>query len=289
MIQRVRQQWNRLSRQKQMGFMLLAVVATGLFTYLRILEPWTQQAGKTAAERKTLQQQISKLRESLAAFDNERQQLQQQREAILGRREELGRLERQMVSAEDLGQLVGELARQGEGLSIAFESITQDVNTGEERPEVTIDLAFSASFNSAVNYLRRIEHLSPYLAVTKLEIGEAKEAQQGDTQSIVATLTSPLRNTPGGGQFHTDPKMLPSPVKISRSPFRIESKRNKEISKEEYRLTGITWRGPSSTAIINDEVMRVGDHVREMRITQILPNSVILSDGTETLTLPLAQ
>ena len=50
---------------------------------------------------------------------------------------------------------------------------------------------------------------------------------------------------------------------------------------------GVTWRGERSTAIINNEVVRVGDKVGNLRVKQILLESVTLTDGREDFVLSI--
>jgi len=54
-------------------------------------------------------------------------------------------------------------------------------------------------------------------------------------------------------------------------------------------LTGIIWNEQDPKAIINNEIVGVGDEVGEEIVIEITPNSVILSDGTSHSKLRLSR
>ena len=60
---------------------------------------------------------------------------------------------------------------------------------------------------------------------------------------------------------------------------------NPELKK--LKISGITWRDKESTAIINNEVVRTGDKVGSLVIQQILPEMVVISDGTQSQAVKL--
>lgn len=280
--------WNRLSHREQRAAVIFTVVAVVASGYRLAYKPWSLRSNKSTAERRSLQQHVEKLQDSLSSLEQERQTVLRQRDETLKAKNQVQGLERQMVSSEELGQLLGHIAQQGQGLPLNFESMSQDVDETGERPEVKISLAFSASYSGFANFLRRIEHLSTYLNVIDFEVAERKEGSR-DAQQVKISLRTPLRTPGSPGTAPTAPQTLPEPVEISRSPFNEQARPVEAVNLEALHLTGITWQNDSSTAIINDEVVRIGDRVKDMQITDILPDMVILSDGTESHAIPLNQ
>ena len=69
-------------------------------------------------------------------------------------------------------------------------------------------------------------------------------------------------------------------------PHRAKKVEKKDKSRE-FKLSGITQAGKDSTAIINDEVVRVGAKLGEWQVVQILPDAVSLSNGSETVSVTL--
>ena len=55
----------------------------------------------------------------------------------------------------------------------------------------------------------------------------------------------------------------------------------------DLKLTGILWDEDNPQAIINDEIREKGDKVGKFKIIEILPEKVIVSDGTEKFELKI--
>ena len=55
-----------------------------------------------------------------------------------------------------------------------------------------------------------------------------------------------------------------------------------------FTLTGILWDAQDPIAIINGEMLRVGDQLDGYRVTEIAQDHVSLSDGAQTYQLPIA-
>ena len=56
-----------------------------------------------------------------------------------------------------------------------------------------------------------------------------------------------------------------------------------------FDLSGILWDATQPIAIINGQMLRIGDALEGYRVTQIAQDSVSLSDGSQTLTLTIPQ
>jgi len=55
----------------------------------------------------------------------------------------------------------------------------------------------------------------------------------------------------------------------------------------DLKLTGILWDEDNPQAIINDEIREKGQKVGKFKIIEILPEEVIISDGTEKFELKI--
>lgn len=55
----------------------------------------------------------------------------------------------------------------------------------------------------------------------------------------------------------------------------------------DLKLTGILWDEDNPQAIINDEIREIGQKVGKFKIIEILPEEVIVSDGTEKFELKI--
>ena len=56
-----------------------------------------------------------------------------------------------------------------------------------------------------------------------------------------------------------------------------------------FDLAGILWDATQPIAMINGQMLRVGDELEGYRVTQISQDSVSLTDGSQTLTLAIPQ
>ncbi len=96
------------------------------------------------------------------------------------------------------------------------------------------------------------------------------------------------------------PLLLPGKEKLGKSISSTSSskegkaasivrKKREKQERKEWSLTAIIYNETSSRAIINHEIVREGDTLpgREIKVTTIMPDRVILSRGGETFTLRL--
>lgn len=59
----------------------------------------------------------------------------------------------------------------------------------------------------------------------------------------------------------------------------------KAIDKQDFILSGIVWTGLRPNAIINDEVVGIGDKVKDLKVKEIKEGLVTLTDGQNDVTL----
>ena len=193
--------------------------------------------------------------------------------------------EAKIPAAGSVSQLLGEITRRAEGLNIDFESIRQDIESEKEGYlKLKLDIKLAAPYSSVVNYLNRLQNLSEYLTVHDIEIAQTKEGAQ---QSKTNLQLSMLLLEKGIDLTIREKEDTFAPLVIKTDPFiskRIDSKADKA---KDLKLAGITSAGMDSTAIINDEVIRVGGQIGDWKVVQILPDAVTLSNGVDTVSLTL--
>lgn len=282
--------WKTASFRKRRVFLALAGLALFFWGYRVIYRPQTMRLKKARAEWNTFRQQATAAKAGMPDVHKERLELQKLAEETELRQKELMSVERTLITSADLGGLLGKLTEQQEGLQITLESIEQQMKQNSLLPEVAIKVSFAASWADLVTYLRRVERISPFLRVAQLEVGEPKgEGKSGGSARLV--LETPIRFSADPGGL-AQPFALPPAEKASfpRNPFAASGQNPVQQKKiKALKVTGITWNGESSTAIINEQVVRVGDRLDQMFVKQILSNVVILSDGMETYTITLEQ
>lgn len=282
--------WEAVSPRKRFLFLVLVGLALFFWGYRVIYLPQTARLKKARMEWNTFRQQVAAATTGLLDVKKERLELQELAEQTELREKELMSVERTLITSANMGELLGKLTEQQEGLQMTLESIEQKAKQGALLPEVAIKVGFAASWADLVTYLRRVERISPFLRIAQMEVSESKgEGNSGALARLI--LETPVRfsSEPGGLEASSS---LPSVGKASflRNPFAFSGQDPAQQKKiKALKVTGITWRGESSTAIINEQVVRVGDWLDQMFVKQILSNVVILSDGAETYTLTLDQ
>lgn len=193
--------------------------------------------------------------------------------------------EAKIPAAGSVSQLLGEITRRAEGLSMDFETIRQDIEREKEGYlKLKLDMKFSAPYSSVVNYLNRLQNLSEYLTVQDIEIAQTKE---GGPQSKTNLELSMLLLEKGIDLTVKEKEDTFTPLVIKMDPFTSKRVEKKTEKAKDLKLAGITSAGKDSTAIINDEVVKVGGQVGDWKVIQILPDAVTLSDGAETVSLTL--
>lgn len=296
------ERWQHLSRRERVVLMGLGLACLAFWSYQALYRPQAIKVRKVLGESRALRQQLEKMKAELPDLERERQQMAQQTTAIERLQKELGDLESRLPSVNDLDQLLEHVTRREEGLQVTFESIRQQLNEASEPPVVSFGVGFKTTYEGLVSYLRRLEHLSPFLRITQLEVtqakAEAKEAQAeedgaketagpGELVETRLTLATPLRTSAEGGRALATEGPAVEQVSLPRSPFFSRRQLISKTKPRDLKLSGITGQGATGTAIISDEIVRVGDEVDHLRVTQILPDRVTLTDGVESYTLTL--
>ncbi len=290
----LQEKWSRLSNGERIGLMALFFVASVTIVYRAIYFPQAQQL-------QDIRKQSAALQKDILAYNTELQQLEKQsKETAIKRdsldliRSEVERLEADMITSRELGDLLGELSKSGDGLEMKFETIKQNLKSSNDDPkntdtEVSIDVVVHSPYEDLVNYLRRIERLSSFLRITRFEVFEPAEPQ-GPIATTKLTLLTPLRQSYTEGALSSAKiKPLPDKVEVKESLF-FTAKPKKLIEKKfaNIAVTGITVQGANSTAIVNGEVMRVGDQLGKLQIKDITHGGVRISDGIDEHVLQMS-
>jgi hypothetical protein len=136
----------------------------------------------------------------------------------------------------------------------------------------------------AINTVKRTKQakrlkIEPYSAVlkkdefrkkTSQEKSPAKEARRPDKE-IYKKLEEETKN-----------------LKLKRDPFILGPViSTEEISPSGLSITGILWDRENPIAIINDNIVRIGDKIGTNNVVDIKQDSVILNDGIKNFELNL--
>lgn len=122
-----------------------------------------------------------------------------------------------------------------------------------------------------------------FMVITNVQKVQAKRrsmAKAGET--VISSLSAPI-------SFETA-EIKESAIKEDwgRDPFFLGTVSRDDIELDGMVLNGIVWDEANPYAIVNSEVVKVGDKLGNMKIVEITKDSVVLEqDGNRhTLTLP---
>lgn len=271
-------------REKILAAVLVAVLLGSLGYRIFGESYFSEEKGFKSSLQKIMDEIASKKAKfpDVKSQERENTKLREDYESALKQIEDY---EAKIPAAGSVSQLLGEITRRAEGLGIDIESIRQDIEKEKEGyMKLKLNIKFSAPYSSVVNYLNRLQNLSEYLTVQNIEIAQTKE---GGPQSKTNLELSMLLLEKGMNLTVKEKEDTFTPLVIKMDPFASKRVEKKTDKAKDLKLAGITWADKGSTAIINDEVVKVGGQVGDWKVIQILPDAVTLSDGAETVSLTL--
>lgn len=140
-----------------------------------------------------------------------------------------------------------------------------------------IDLHFTASYDKAVQYIKSIEYISPYLKVSNLNL--IIDQEKGAEPEVNILITMLLGKGRGGdkegvkGAFASLEKLK---KKIGLDPFSPTGMPLKKGDVPGFEISGIIYQGGQAYCLINDTLYAVGDKIDGKKIIKIDDDEVIL-------------
>ncbi|MCK4649529.1 type 4a pilus biogenesis protein PilO [bacterium] len=284
-LKAVFKQFNRLEKRYQ-GLILLLVAVILFSLYIRLVyRPQAESLRRLRSEFTSLDNQATRLKAQIPDVEKEKETLARTEEDYHALKKQLASLEARLPILGSVPQLLGEVVGQASGYKIDFVSLRSKTTEGkEEYRQLNIEIKLNADYPNFVNYLHRLENISPFLILTDIVMKKMKEGFPAESEVTLNLLT--LLGERGEALARVP---FVAPVTVKRNIFSFKFRPAEKVKeKEEYELSGITLRGEQSTAIINGEVYRIGDVIGNKRIKQILSSRVILIDekrGSTILTL----
>lgn len=267
-------------------FTVIAVAAAfaALAGYNLVGRGFVEGQNAARSELRKIEDETAKTREKfpdIKAQEKELAGLQKSYDSVL---KDIAAYEKKIPSAASVSKLLGEMTRRSEGLGMDFESIRQDIEREKEGYiRLKLDIKFSGPYSSVVNYLNRLQGLSDYLVVSDVEISQSKD---GALHSKTNMRVSMLLLEKGADLAAFENARIPEIINLRSDPF-VSKKPGKKDKAGDFKLSGITLAGDDSTAIINDEVVRIGAKTGGWEVSRISADAVTLTDGNDTVTVTL--
>ena len=277
--------WKRLSGRERMVVMLLGITLSSVLYFRVIHKPFGKS---TQSYKQKIQRAETKLKElKLDRMPLEEKQVKLDVLKVENSKlvREIKSLEKELPMKKSTSQLIGELTRLAEEAKLV--SISQKNVKQDGYDKIFIDVKLSASYPAVVNYIMRIESISPFIRIEELDIREVRGNPLSDREAPVRIVVSSLMGDEPVEQMLKAKETGEAAVK--RDILLQKDKPAEKLDENEYKLEGITYNPVQPTAIINGEVYRVDSQVKNYKIKEILPNSVILTDGGSDFILNITQ
>lgn len=273
-----------MGKKEKLFFGLLILLFVGLVAYRLLGQGFFSEQERIKSEMQKIEGDIAKTKAKFPDIKSQEEELADLQKGYEGITKEIASYEEKIPAAGSVSQLLGEITRRAEGLNMDFESMRQSIEREKEGYlKLKLAMKFSGQYSSVVNYLNRLQDLSGYLTVPNIEISQTKEgAPRGKTDMQVSML---LLEKGVDLKIH-DKGQAPAPLVVKLDPFVSKKVEKKDMAKD-FKLSGITQAGEDSTAIVNDEVVRVGTMIGEWKVMKILSDAITLSDGVETVSVTL--
>lgn len=268
------------------SILILVAVGSGYFTFF--YRPLKQKVADLKEQEEKTKEETDLLAAQLPNLDTLRQELELARIKINDVEIKNRLVEKKLLTEVQLNPFLTELIKCADGLVTDFHSVKQSVQP--DRPgfsRLFIDMKFDSRYEEMVNYVHRIERISPYVKIEDIDISHV----QSDPRNLVETnlkISAILADSMGAQSTLTATCSQNSTamLTIARSPL-APSIVTIERKIRTLKLVGITYRstGFESSAIINDTIVKEGDEIDGQKVQKITPDSVVLNDGQEDYTL----
>ncbi len=277
-----------LEKKEKKVWLVLAVVVIGCLYYLMFLKPKFQTALDLKRQEQTFKKQWQAIAAQYPDLANAQAELKRTKEKIGEIKFKMQDIESKLLRESQLSLFLTELIKCAQGLSIDFQSVKQSEETDKTGfLALLIEMKFESNYEDMLNYLQRVEGISPFVKVEDIEVTPSKADPSGITATVLklsALMSSdPNSNTPLSTVCSAD---MGTKLSVNHNPLAPIMKKAETVGwkKRGVKLEGITFSasGPNSSAIINDAVVKEGDELNGNTVEKILPDAVILNDGKES-------
>ncbi|MBU4343175.1 MAG: type 4a pilus biogenesis protein PilO [Candidatus Omnitrophica bacterium] len=264
-------------REKILLIGLMAAVGFGVYAQT-IHKPLSRKIAQFKFQIEKSQSRLDEMGVKFPQIDRQKQNIQSLNAECENLLSEIDKIEKKLPSKRNTSHLLGEFTRMAKDVRLT--SIRQKMEVGDEYSRIFIELKFNALYKEAINYIKNIESVSPFLSIEELDISEPN-AKKVDPDIPVRIVVSSLL----GEELFAEKlkvKEMEKAIQVTRDIFISKARPADDmVRKTELKLEGITFRRESPTAIINSDVVKVGSKIGNLTVKQVLPDAVVLSDGVE--------
>ncbi len=272
-----------LSRQQWLLLFLGLVAGGSLYLNVFVKSLW-KESGSLRKQKAEAGRQLDEVKAQMPNLSTTQVELELLKERIEAAQQANRGTEAKLLSEKQLPDFLTQLIKCGQGLNIDFQSVKQEIQADKASfSRLWVDMKFVANHEDIVNYLNRIEHISPFIRLETLLLTPQKEAP--DEKILTGLKISALlasQEASGASLLGACENVPAVQSLVAKNPFAPDIKKV-VIKKRDLKLLGITFRGRGkvSSALINDTMVKEGDEIQGQRVEKIQSDYVLLNDGTE--------
>ena len=275
-IQKITKTFNRLKKREQILIVFLVIAITGSLYYKSVYSPMEK---KIRFQKSQLKKNQSRLSELMSMKDNRGDDtrkvniLEAECENIL---QDIRKISRLLPRNNNVTQVINEMTRLTKDMD--FVSLKRKMDTAEELSEFFIEFRCNTEYGQIVRYIQNLETISPFLKIRELEIDKQDPKLEYDGLPIRIVFSCLLGEGVSPESLRT--QLTEDPWYPNDKIFRIKKRVGEQIVPDiELNLAGITFSSRIPTAIINDDIVRIGSKIGSFTVKDIQPGLVLLNDG----------
>ncbi|MFH1855991.1 MAG: type 4a pilus biogenesis protein PilO [Candidatus Omnitrophota bacterium] len=275
--------FKKLKRNEKI-LILLFCAFIGFNIYVNfIYKPITRGIKQYRKETQKLDKRLAEVKSNFPDTEKGKNRIELLKEESRNYSDQIDEIQENLPSKENIPQLLVGFSRQAKDVSII--SLRQKMDENKEYSRIFIEVVIDASHKATVNYIRRIESITPFLKIEEIELwGASKGAKEGTGRMVFSSL---LKESPSAKLLF--PSEVTELDSESRDIFTSKSKKTSQEQKKELKLEGITYNVDNPTAIINGEVVKQNSRINGYEVMQIFPEQVIINDGAQDYTLEITR
>jgi len=271
------EKYNNLGKRERVILNMFIIVSIATGYYNLCYKPLSSQINTYKIKIQKLKTRYSNLESKFPSIDKQKENINSLKTQSDKLKQDIDQIESQLPGKNSLSGLIAAFASLAKNLELV--SIQKRIQEGKDYSRLFIEFKFSSDYKDLVNYIRRLETLSPFLEISELSISEPKTKSKSESGPIIRLVLSTILS-----EVSTAKKIVAKETKDIeeiRDIFVSKSKPVVKVNRSTLRVEGITYSHKLSTAIINGDVVKVGSDIDDLKVKKILNDSVVLTDGFE--------
>ena len=270
--------FKKLKPREKLIILGLALVVV-FSVYMKVVhEPFAKKVQASKTNIKKAESQLAELKVKYPPIEIQREKIKSLSQECERLTDQISGIEKVLPAAKETSQLIGEFTRLAKDIKLI--AIRQKIAGEGGYSRIFIEVKLNASYPNAINYIGKIESISPFIRVDEVDINESsgKSVEEGGAP-VRLVFSSLLGESTIFEVLRANDQM--ENLQVKRDILVSSAKPVTALSEKEFKLEGITWDSAAPTAIMNGDVIRVDSDVKGYKVKKILEDSVVLTNDIE--------